>query len=754
MPQLVWVKAEGANDAEAFRVEIDSTTNLSSGFASAVSHTVDPTAAQQPSTATTEQQTSTTTSSWWLNASQPVIGDILDAAVKLFFPARAASGRQHNIRAFELWLQKRRLTDFTQSASDVIESALKRALDVTPTVSNRSGTIDQFMLLRRQGVVFELRLPASPFSNARRPAQSKHSHFENRSQQQQQRCVGRRSSAGAASPPRSSTRAASRRDSGAVSPTRSPPDANSSRTSEHSGDTLKAPPALTPLPVSATGAAMWIPKATADKFFPGKACNKFSPRWGVPKVCDVCFEHISSHASCTQVTAGGGSPSPVVGGEGMFQSPLSKGHHVLPTTPRTPLHMATPRLGAADGSFGSPYGARPLAAVAESSAARSVYTKTCQHFIPLWDRNDHCSTCYRPVHWHDEYLHDLALKRRRFVMTLRQHHNSEHHQKLMALLPWHHVFHFLSVEDILSCACVSRVCSLTARVLLKSIMGLVVKYEAPGDMRMRILRDADRIATSLDASKTLSFASIYSTKVLIALVEVCRGDGSGDISADKIAGGSTTANHLAARTALLLAFHESHSNKDSTDNSSSKSLIPPPAIVPRRGSGSKRRSSTGKKHNTSAVSSNNSNESSPLAQGDANNATDSATGYAANDASSRISSIVEVIHTILQIEPEDLTTAALDAIRDIPQSPGRGGKQRSLGPTISFRDHLLSTYGDHQSTSPRYGRISSTAPTEDDVDDAHQSVLRPLVNYLLTLAHLHRMKVQARRYLEQPFLSL
>jgi hypothetical protein len=349
-------------------------------------------------------------------------------------------------------------------------------------------------------------------------------------------------------------------------------------------------------------------------------------------------------------------------------------------------------------------------------------------------------------------LHDLALKRRRFVMTLRQHHNSEHHQKLMALLPWHHVFHFLSVEDILSCACVSRVCSMTARVLLKSIMGLVVKYEAPGDMRMRILRDADRIATSLDASKTLSFASIYSTKVLIALVEVCRRDGSGDISADKIAGGST-ANHLAARTALLLAFHESHSNKDSTDNSS-KSLIPPPAIVPRRGSGSKRRSSAGNKHNASAVSSNNSNESSPLAQGDAN-ATDSATGNAAKDASGRISSIIEVIHMILQIEPEDLTTEALDAIRDIPQSPGRGGKQRSPGPTISFRDHLLSTYGDHhQSTSPRYGRMSSSAPTEDDVDDAHQSVLRPLVNYLLTLAHLHRMKAQARRYLKQPFSTL
>lgn len=761
MPLLVWVKAEGANDAEAFRAEISASSTSAGVVSPGEGNTTVAASAQQ-----------TTTSAWWLHSSEPVVGDILDAAVKLFFPARGASGRQYNTQAFELWLQKRRLTNFAQSASDVIEEALKHALDVTPTVSNRSGTMDQFMLLRRQGVVFELRIPASPYSNAKRPfpgdskkkVTPKTGHYRPQEQQHQ-----RRSDTAQTAPPPRTLRAGSPRDGATKSPSRSPPSSDSPRTSEISSQDVKAPAALTPF--GSTGPAMWIPKSTVEKFYPGKACDKFTPRWGVPKVCDICFEHIASHSTVPSAPSGavvnGISPIP------LSSSPPRRHTLHLPSTPRTPLHIATPRLGAefsaaSEMLFMSPSArlgdaAASVAAAASYAAARSVYTKTCPQFLPLWGRNDHCSNCYRPVHWHDGYLHDLALKRRRFVMTLRQHHDKEHHRKLMAILPWHHVYHFLSVGDILSCACVSRVCSLTARVLLKSIMALVVKYEAPGDMRMRILRDADRIATALNASRTLSFASIFSTKVLTAVVAVCRCDPSGG-------GGDGSAGEadIAVQIALLQAFHE---------NSSSSVVPPPPPAVVQRGSSGKRRQQQGttaanpparlRKSQGSNVSNNNSEDnSSPLARGDtASPALSSVSGTAHNNnnndtsnSNSRIPSIIAVIHTVLQIEPEDLTSEALEAIRDIPRTASSVGRtQRSTPPVISFREHLVSRYGSHNTkaiSGQRRMSPTSSLPTDGDADDAQQSALTPLVNYLLTLAHLNLMKKQASRYLEQSFSTL
>lgn len=746
MPLLVWVKAEGANDAEAFRAEISaSSTSAGEGNTTVV-------ASAQP-----------TTSAWWLHSSEPVVGDILDAAVKLFFPARGASGRQYNTQAFELWLQKRRLTNFAQSASDVIEEALKHALDVTPTVANRSGTMDQFMLLRRQGVVFELRLPASPYSNAKRPfpgdgkkkVTPKTGHHRPQEQQRQ----GQSDNAQTASPPRSL--------GAAKSPSRSPPSSDSPRTSEISSHDVKAPAALTP--VGSSGPAMWIPKSTVEKFYPGKACDKFTPRWGVPKVCDICFEHIASHSNIVHSSSSAGAVVNGIPSKPLSSSPPRRHTLPLPTTPRTPLHIATPRLGAEVSAASEMFFMSPSARLGDAAAAamdssyaaaRSVYTKTCPQFLPLWGRNDHCSNCYRPVHWHDGYLHDLALKRRRFVMTLRQHHDKEHHRKLMALLPWHHVYHFLSVGDILSCACVSRVCSLTARVLLKSIMALVVKYEAPGDMRMRILRDADRIATALNASRTLSFASIYSTKVLTAVVSVCRCDpaGGGD--------GSAGEADIAVQIALLQAFHENGSS----------SVVPPPPAAVQRGSSGKRRHQQGstttnpparlQKSQGSNVSNNSEDNSSPLTRGDtASPALSSVSGTAhnnnnndASNSNSRIPSIIAVIHTVLQIEPEDLTSEALEAIRDIPRTASSVGRtQRSTPPVISFREHLVSRYGSHITKAvPVQRRMSPTSslPMDGDADDAQQSALTPLVNYLLTLAHLNLMKKQASRYLEQSFSTL
>lgn len=727
MPLLLWVKGEGAADAEAFRVEV--------------------TPSASPPAEPAEGAASSSSGNWWLHASEPSVGDVLDAAVKMFFPARGSTGRSYNVHAFQLWLQKRRLTDFNEPASAVIDAALKRALDVTPTVSNRTGTMDQFMLQRRQGVVFELRLPASPFSNTRSQkgtaadATQKKPYSSGNNIKRQ--CDA--SSPGVSSPPRLASPRVSHPTSTAISRSHSPPGTpGSTSTSGNSGggDEHKPPPAL--VPISATGAAMWIPKAQTEKFLPGKACSAFLPRWGAPNVCQTCFEHVSSHAH--------GAPL-----RSTATKELLDAHYQSPSTPRTPLNvLATPRqpfrlfsatspvvlLGAA--SSPSPSHAAPSAA-----AVRSVYTKTCAHFLPLWDHNNHCSTCYRPLHWHDSYLRDLAEKRHQYVSGLRQHSHKEQHQKLMALLPWHHVYHYLSIEDILACACVSRVCALTARVLLKSIMTLVVKYEAPGDMRMRILRDADRIATALDTSRMSSFATIYPTKVLVALLAACN-------SSDD------TNSELLGPVVVEVPPEYYH-------NESSISLATPPAgAVQRRSIASKRRTPSvnhtkgiaPSSSRDSDVSRNRSDESaSPLQRGDTATPTGSTSvaGSTSHNSpvlittttSSRIPSLIAVIHTLLQIEPEDLSHDAVTAIKDIPRPASQVTTPRARSGTehTSFRDRLVYKYA---TKSPPAQTLDSTS----DNTALPSSVLQPLVNYLNTLAHLRHMKTQATRYLQHPTTTL
>ena len=184
-------------------------------------------------------------------------------------------------------------------------------------------------------------------------------------------------------------------------------------------------------------------------------CRAFKAAWNGRDLCDACHQPAAAHR--------------------LHMDPLEE-HDVGRRRTSTPGRAQTHARQAPAVS--------PTAAP-ENSSSRRVQRTTCSSFQPHWNNNSVCEHCYHGIELHS----DPSSQRWRCAVTKGE--SSPRTGKratkgfgkrmtklIFSALPWHHILPYCSVEDLFSCACVSRLITVCARPLLTATMHLVLSFEA------------------------------------------------------------------------------------------------------------------------------------------------------------------------------------------------------------------------------------------------------------------------------------
>lgn len=616
-----WVKAEGAPNSEAFRVAVRPQLSI---------HTP-PLVPQQPSSSSRADEVHVT------------VGDLLCAAMNFFFPAKKQlDGSSAHAAPYCLFMKGVSLEHrLSEVADDIVDDALNEALDVNETVSNRVGTTLRFALLRRHGVVFELKQKSTATIFTRSP----HSSAKKKRVTQSSRPInGTASSPGHEDASRSQTPSKTNKEI-------------TSRTSASPPRCALWSPTASPSPT----ALQRVSQAAAT-------CAAFSPQWKAPKVCVHC-------------------------------------HHVAALHPQQIKHSECAEV---EPPSSPPRHRRSAATSPAEKAAESVYRRTCDHFVPHWNRNSYCENCFRPASWHTKYIEDLKLKRDLLVDHDRRRRAQAVTRKRLAQIPWHHILGYLPAESISTLCRVNRHLAVAARASLKAVMSLVVTYQIPVDVRARLSRSATVYASALQRAGDRSILAVKLFAAVVASVDSSLRGGEGDSTKLTAASGSTSS---------LFRLQ--------------------------RGQRADQRSPGAGANNDVALA--------------ASHVHLSSLDYSA---------LVEYIKQLADVDPLRLSAAAVNAIEAIPKlptSPSTGKKNQVRRPwsgdhntaaKVSFDDVAASQtlHDDEDDEDSGAGRQS---PLEDNVDSPSLAEeCRPVAHFLQNLVSMRKLKQQAKHYLSNDFVPL
>lgn len=452
------------------------------------------------------------------------IGDVLTAAVQFFQPSSSSISVTSSTRRYRLYFNGAPIpndADAERFLSDALEKALQRRTVNNVSKVSASNDTSTVTLQKRQGVVLELRQGIEE-ADARRDKKKRGTPDANR-------------------------KALFRDPRHAVEPSAviksmtadkhlcSTKDVTLSPQPSHNGSIVAAthpPPHDDNDPSSvptSIARPLWSPLHIRGKAGSPAPCQSFLALWGAPGVCSHCSFLKSSHALPHST-----SPS---------KSP--KRNNQKSASPHRTLEdfLASPNREYRMGSG-------------------------CSNYLPLWNHNDYCMNCYKPLAVHTSYL-ELQNRRRQERAESAKHKKwLERRRQVNLLLPWNNVLLFLSVEDLRQVGPSCRFLAKIVRVLLKTVFRLVLSYTIPADVRVRLSSSAHRFAQVLHSKSILGGTTLFAVNTIF---ERCVANKALKASTEHESSQTTGAKKLSSNDMPLAHRNEGYLD-DSTDHLNSAEL--------------------------------------------------------------------------------------------------------------------------------------------------------------------------------------